>query len=141
MQNSKRILVPLLIAIALLAGQSLILEQAHGWEQALPHKDVTIPPGKVLDRSFTLNRDAYLNIVYDIEAGKSLDIYIMTEEQDERASAGHEPTEIGRDFIVKHFGVIGSGSVGKRLQAGRYAIIFRNTSGSSVHLRTHADGE
>jgi hypothetical protein len=64
-----------------------------------------------------------------------MDIYLMTQEQQNRASAGHEPAEIGQDFITKSSGVVGSGStISPDLNPGRYSVIFRNSGDSPTQV-------
>jgi hypothetical protein len=71
-----------------------------------------------------------------------MDIYLMTQEQDNRASAGNEPTEIGRDFITKNSGVLGSGStISPDLNPGRYSVIFRNLGESPIQVTATIQAE
>ena len=99
--------------------------------------NVDIPPHKAFIRAFDLTARGRIKIDYTVSSGQ-MDIYLMTQEQQNRASAGHEPAEIGRDFITKSSGVVGSGStISPDLDPGRYSVIFRNSGESPIHVSAH----
>ena len=86
------------------------------------------------DVAYDLVARGRIKIDYAVQSGQ-MDFYLMTQEQENRASAGHEPAEIGRDFITKSFGVVGSGStISPDLNPGRYAVIFRNSGESPIQV-------
>ena len=96
--------------------------------------NVNIPPHKAFIRAFDLNARGRITINYTVQSGQ-MDIYLMTQEQENRASAGQEPAEIGRDFITKSFGVVGTGStISPDLNPGRYSVIFRNSGESAIQV-------
>jgi hypothetical protein len=101
-------------------------------EACMPAKQMTIPAHKAWDRSFTLNDSASIKVEWRIEQNKSIDIYVMTQAQDDAASNGNEPTQLGVDFIRHSSGVIGKGSEFVDLSAGRYSVVFRNLSDAHV---------
>ncbi len=111
-----------------------------GSESVLPEEDEAVPANKAWSRSFTLNYAAELELKYEVEPSKQIDIYFLTEEQDARASAGEEPTEQGRDFIAHHRGVIRSGNFINSAQPGRYVYVFRNLTDTDVRLKTSVLG-
>jgi hypothetical protein len=123
----------LLVQIPLMALQS----PAKAWtarEGVGAPINVTIPPHKAFIRAFDLTGRGRIKIDYMVHSGQ-MDIYLMTQEQQNRGSAGIEPTQIGRDFITKSSGVIGSGStISPDLNPGRYAVIFRNLGDSPIQV-------
>lgn len=97
-------------------------------ETVMPAQQLSIPANKSWDRVFALNVSASVKIEWSVEANKSIDIYVMTQAQDDAASNGNEPTRQGVDFIHHDGGVMGQGYDSVSLSAGRYSVIFRNVS-------------
>jgi hypothetical protein len=131
----KRMLLALLIMVSLPQIPVMALQSpALAWEGVGSPVNVNIPPHKAFIRAFDLNARGRIKIDYTVQSGQ-MDIYLMTQEQENRASAGSEPTEIDRDFITKSFGVLGSGSsISPDLNPGRYAVIFRNRGDSAIQV-------
>jgi hypothetical protein len=103
--------------------------------------DVNIPPHKAFIRAFDLTARGRIKIDYTVQSGQ-MDLYLMTQEQQNKASAGHEPAEIGQDFLTKSSGVLGSGStISPDLNPGRYAVIFRNSGDSPIHVTAQLQAE
>jgi hypothetical protein len=136
----KRMVIYLLIVAAILLLQIPLMalqSPAKAWtarEGVGSPVNVNIPPHKAFIRAFDLNARGRIKIDYTVQSGQ-MDIYLMTQEQENRASAGHEPAEIGRDFITKSFGVVGTGStISPDLNPGRYSVIFRNSGESAIQV-------
>jgi hypothetical protein len=136
----KRMVVSLLIMASFLLLQIPVValqSPAKAWVQregvGAPI-NVNIPPHKAFIRAFDLTAMGRIKIDYTVQSGQ-MDIYLMTQEQQNRASSGQEPAEIGRDFITKSSGVIGTGStISPDLNPGRYAVIFRNSGESAIQV-------
>jgi len=133
----KRMVISLLFmaSISLLQIPVMALQSpAMAWEGVGSPVNVNIPPHKAFIRAFDLNARGRVKIDYTVQSGQ-MDLYLMTQEQENRASAGKEPTEIGRDFITKSSGVLGSGSsITPDLNPGRYSVIFRNSGESAIQV-------
>jgi hypothetical protein len=129
-----------LVLVAACATASVFPRAEPGFTEILSEDQDQIPAGKVMDRSFTVHADAKVRLDYQVEAGKELDIYFVNDDQYARAAAGEEPTELGRDFISVHRGVVGQGNVYELLPAGRHHIVFRNLGDGPVGVRTRAVG-
>jgi hypothetical protein len=131
----KRMLLALLIMVSLPQIPVMALQSpALAWEGVGSPVNVNIPPHKAFVREFDLVARGRIKIDYTVQSGQ-MDFYLMTQEQENRASAGSEPTEIDRDFITKSFGVLGSGSsISPDLNPGRYAVIFRNSGESPIQV-------
>jgi len=109
-------------------------------QEIRPQVTVSIPPHKAYIITFGLNVRAELKIIYEIERRKSLDIYIMTTEQWARAHAGFEPSELGKDFVLKQSTVVGSGSLVHVQGAGPVTICFRNVGESATTVTSRVVG-
>ena len=131
----KRMLLALLIMVSLPQIPVMALQSpAMAWEGVGASVNVNIPPRKAFIRAFDLVARGRIKIDYTVQSGQ-MDFYLMTQEQENRASAGSEPTEIDRDFITKSFGVLGSGSsISPDLNPGRYSVIFRNRGDSAIQV-------
>ena len=101
-------------------------------ETIMSADQLTVPAHKSWDRSFRLNVSASVRIEWSVEANKAIDVYVMTQEQDDAASNGHEPTQQGVDFIRHSGGVAGRGYESVSLSNGVYSVVFRNVSDDPV---------
>ncbi len=109
-------------------------------EIAYSAREQTVPPHKAWDIQFTLNVPAEIRVEFRVEQGKEIDFYVMTREQDQRASAGEEPTQPRRDYIRFSRGIMSQGSAVEELSPGNYNVIFRNTDDSPVKVWTRGLG-
>jgi hypothetical protein len=109
--------------------------------EVLMASEDTIPSQKLLQQSLQLHVAANVDFRWEIEAGKSLDVYIMTEEQAARADAGQVPTELGRDFIRVSRDVVGAGNQPVQLQPGRYVFALQNDGPTDVFVRSSVGGQ
>ena len=119
----------------ILAGQGRMTPQ-----EIRPQVTVSMPPHKAYIITIGLNVTVELKIIYEIERRKSVDIYIMTAEQWARAHAGFEPTELGKDFMLKQSVVVGSGSLVHVQGAGPVTISFRNVGDSAITVTSRVVG-
>ena len=103
-----------------------------GGEIILPQEQQTIPPQKLYGRTIEMYGAADVEVQYQIESGKSLDIFVMTAEQEQRYSAGQAGNELGRDFLRADRGVMAQGNVFTTVQPGRLVFLFQNASGDPV---------
>ena len=127
--------------VLILALFSWLLSPAAAWEGVGTPINVNIPPHKVFVRAFDLVANGRLKVSYTVQSGQ-IDLYLMNQEQHNRASAGQEPTQINRDFITKNTGVLGSGStISPDLNPGRYAVIFRNLGESPIQVSASIQAE
>lgn len=133
----KRLVISLLIMASMSLVQIPVMafqSPAMALEGVGSPVNVNIPPHKAFIRAFDLTARGRIIINYTVQSGQ-MDLYLMTQEQENRASAGHEPAEIGRDFITKSSGVLGSGSsITPDLNPGRYSVIFRNSGESAIQV-------
>jgi hypothetical protein len=143
----KRLGMYLLIVAAILLFQMPLMalqSPAKAWtarEGVGTPVNVNIPPHKAFIRAFDLQARGRIVINYTVQSGQ-MDLYMMTQEQENKASAGHEPTEIGQDFITKSSGVIGTGShISPDLNPGRYSVIFRNSGESAIQVSAKISAE
>lgn len=124
----------LLFQVPLMALQSPAKACTASGESVGAPINVNIPPHKAYIRAFDLQARGRIVINYTVQSGQ-MSLYLMTQEQQNKASAGHEPTEIGQDFITKSTGVLGTGAhISPDLIPGRYAVIFRNAGGSPIQV-------
>jgi hypothetical protein len=135
----KRSIVSMVLFLAMISllqvpALAWLQKTALAWENVGSPINVNIPPHKAFIRAFDLVARGRLRVNYTVQSGQ-MDIYLMTQEQHNRASAGQEPTQINRDFITKNSGVLGSGStISPDLNPGRYAVIFRNLGESPIQV-------
>lgn len=80
-------------------------------------------------------------VAYNVEPGRTVDIYVLTEAQNRRAASGIEPRAVGKDFIERHRSVHGSGGFVTRLDAGAYAVVLRNLSDRPVRVTSRITGQ
>jgi hypothetical protein len=119
----------------------LLTCSAIAWESVGSPINVNIPPHKAFSREFDLISRGRISIDFTVHSGQ-MDIYLMTQEQDIRASSGIEPTKIGRDFITKNSGVLGKGGTySPVLDPGRYAVIFRNVGDTYIQVTASIEAE
>jgi hypothetical protein len=123
------------LVITLVFIAALVPTLTIAWQYVGSPIRIAIPPDKAYTREFDLLVNGRIRLDYTIQNGGSTNIYIFTQEQSIRASAGQEPMEPGRDFIIKNTGVIGSGSViSPRLDRGRYCVAVKNVGDASTML-------
>ena len=97
-----------------------------GDEEIVPLQTQAIPAQKAWELKVGVNRPGQIDIHWDIEAGKSVNILVLTEEQEQRAQAGTPPTQPGKDFVQMTMGVSGAGNDVEKVQAGVYYVVFEN---------------
>lgn len=100
-----------------------------------------IPGDEASQITFEINYGCSVSVAHDVEPGRVIDIYVLTEEQNRRAASGIEPRVVGQDFIERHRDIHGSGGFVTRLEAGAYAIVLRNLSNEPVRVTSRVTGK
>lgn len=125
----------LLVSCAAGQGQGTMADGTSG-EVILPQEQQVIPPQKLYGRTIEMYGAADVEVQYQIEQGKSLDIFVMTAEQEQRYSAGQAGNTPGQDYIRADRAMMANGNVFATVQPGRIVFLFQNASNDPVTVTT-----
>jgi hypothetical protein len=123
------------LMLAMVLGLVMMLTIfAEAWQPVGSHISATLPPHKAYTHSFDLVVNGRFNLKFSIQGG-SATVFLLNQEQTIRASAGQEPTQPGQDFIMKNYGVTGSGNlIFPWVGPGRYCVAIRNEEDTPIVL-------
>jgi hypothetical protein len=97
----------------------------------IPGSSESIPARRAEFNYFNLNKVAKVDVYYEIEGGKSVNIYVVTEEQAKQADDAHSRPN---SYILYREGIAGNGSIEVTLGIGSYVFYIENPSGRPVQV-------